>query len=205
MIKYLNKTCLSGGDNNDILYLKTSDSCLAFTKPSQGPNFKKLLCSNIDFLELSNHDIIFSYRAIGFISKNNPNIKYNRKIFSSLSKDQRKASNEQIKYLLAQKRNSTHFNNLFIGNDSIQQKYNKENFYEISMKYSFSSNEAIANKNQIETFKISDKPFKYSKIGFISLNNKSILYTILSVYSKTFSIMNKTFFLNYFNNKFHKC
>ena len=36
---------------------------------------------------MPNHDIICSYRAIGNPSEENPRIKYNRKIFSSISKD----------------------------------------------------------------------------------------------------------------------
>jgi hypothetical protein len=41
----------------------------------------------VDFFELPNHDIICSYRAIGNPSNDNPLFKYNRKIFSSISKD----------------------------------------------------------------------------------------------------------------------
>ena len=97
---YLNNTCLLGGDNiKNILCLMSSDNGLTGTKLYKGSNFQKLLCSNIVFLEF-NHDIISSYRAIGFISKNNPNIKFNRKIFGSLQKDWRKTRNDQInKYI----------------------------------------------------------------------------------------------------------
>jgi len=150
-----------------------SDKGLTGTKLYKGWNFQKLLCSTIVFLEF-NHNIICSYRAIGFISKNNPNIKFNRKIFGSLPKDWRKTWNNQINnylivinkegFLLAQKGISTNFNNLFLDNDIIKPKYNKENFYEINIRYSFWTNETIANINQIETFKISDKLFKYSKM-----------------------------------------
>ena len=45
------------------------------------------MCSNVDFFELPNHDIICSYRAIGNPSYNDPRIRYNRKIYSALSKD----------------------------------------------------------------------------------------------------------------------
>ena len=40
-------------------------------------------------------------------------------------------------FLLAQKGISTNFNNLFLDNDIIKPKYNKENFYEINIRYSF--------------------------------------------------------------------
>ena len=45
------------------------------------------ICSNVDFFELENHDIISSYRAIGNQSSENPEIRYNRKICSSISHD----------------------------------------------------------------------------------------------------------------------
>ena len=43
--------------------------------------------SNVNFFELQNHDIISSYRAIGNLSSDNPDIKYNRKLCSSISYD----------------------------------------------------------------------------------------------------------------------
>ena len=45
------------------------------------------ICSNVNFFELQNHDIISSYRAIGNLSSDNPDIKYNRKLCSSISYD----------------------------------------------------------------------------------------------------------------------
>ena len=50
-------------------------------------NFPNYFCSNVDFFELPNYDIICSYRAIGLKSNDNPLIKLNRKIFSSISKN----------------------------------------------------------------------------------------------------------------------
>ena len=49
--------------------------------------FSTIFFSNVDFFELQNHDIICSYRTIGNPSGKGTFVKYNRKIFSSISKD----------------------------------------------------------------------------------------------------------------------
>ena len=49
-------------------------------------NFPEHMCSNVDFFELPNHEILCTYRPIGKRSFNKRNI-FNRKIFSSISKD----------------------------------------------------------------------------------------------------------------------
>ena len=85
--EYWNNTWLLGGDNGTILCHRSFDKGLTWTEPSRVSNFPKYFCSNVDFFELPNHDIICSYRAIGDISSNDPNIRYRRKIFSSISKD----------------------------------------------------------------------------------------------------------------------
>ena len=66
---------------------RSNDQGLTWSKPSIVSNFPNHFCSNVDFFELPNHDIICSYRAIGKSDDPNPKIKYNRKIFSSISKD----------------------------------------------------------------------------------------------------------------------
>ena len=85
--EYWNNTWILGGDNGTILCQRSYDNGLSWTKPSKVSNFPRLFCSNVDFFELPNHDIICSYRAIGNISDNDFNFRYIRKIFSSLSKD----------------------------------------------------------------------------------------------------------------------
>ena len=85
--EYWNNIWLLGGDNGTILCHRSEDEGLTWSSPSLVSNFPNHFCSNVDFFELPNHDIICSYRAIGNPSDENPRIKYNRKIFSSISKD----------------------------------------------------------------------------------------------------------------------
>ena len=92
--EYWNNTWLLGGDNGTILCYRSYDNGLTWTEPSKVSNFPKLICSNVDFFELPNHDIICSYRAIGSIHNKESDIKYNRKIFSSISKDGGKTWND---------------------------------------------------------------------------------------------------------------
>ena len=85
--EYWNNTWLLGGDNGTILCHRSNDSGLTWSEPSIVSNLTNYFCSNVDFFELPNHDIICSYRAIGKETYNNSNVKYNRKICSSISKD----------------------------------------------------------------------------------------------------------------------
>ena len=85
--EFWNNSWLLGGDNGTILCYRSNDEGLSWSEPSKVSNFPNYFCSNVDFFELPNHDIICSYRALGNPTFNDPNIKYNRKIFSSLSKD----------------------------------------------------------------------------------------------------------------------
>ena len=85
--EYWNNRWLLGGDNGTIICYISEDQGLTWSSPSFVSNFPKYVCSNVDFFELPNHDIICSYRAIGSHTSHNPNIKYNRKIFSSISKN----------------------------------------------------------------------------------------------------------------------
>ena len=92
--EYWNNTWLLGGDNGTILCHRSNDSGLTWSEPSIVSNFSKHFCSNVDFFELPNHDIICSYRAIGNPSYNDPDIRYNRKIYSSISGDGGKTWND---------------------------------------------------------------------------------------------------------------
>ena len=85
--EFWNNTWLLGGDNGTILCFRSNDEGITWSQPSIVSKFPKFFCSNVDFFELPNHDIICSFRAIGNPSYNDPKIRYNRKIFSSLSKD----------------------------------------------------------------------------------------------------------------------
>ena len=85
-------------------------------------------------------------------------------------------------YLSLQERNLTHIKNIIFQNDSIKKNFNKENFYEMSIKYDNSNNEIKAYINKKEIFKISDKSFKYSEIGFMNFNNGTIFTDLLSEY-----------------------
>ena len=60
---------------------------LSWTLPSEISKFPEHICSNINLFELPNHDIIASFRAIGKSDNPNIDIKYNRKIGSSISHD----------------------------------------------------------------------------------------------------------------------
>ena len=91
---YWNYTWLLGGDNGTILCHRSNDKGLTWSEPSIVSNFPGYFCSNVDFFELPNHDIICSYRVIGKPDNENLKVKYNRKIFSSISKDGGKTWNE---------------------------------------------------------------------------------------------------------------
>ena len=85
--EYWNHSWLLGGDNGTILCHRSYDNGLTWSEPSRVSNFPNFFCSNVDFFELPDHNVICSYRAIGQASYSNPFIKYNRKIISSISKD----------------------------------------------------------------------------------------------------------------------
>ena len=85
--KYWNNAWLLGGDNGTILCYRSLDKGLTWSQASIVSNLPKYFCTNVNFFELPNHDILCSYRAIGNNSYSKDNIRYNRKIYSSLSKD----------------------------------------------------------------------------------------------------------------------
>ena len=66
---------------------KSTDYGNHWTDPVEISKYPNHICSNVDLFELPNHDIISSYRAIGNPLSNNVNIKYNRKLCSSISHD----------------------------------------------------------------------------------------------------------------------
>ena len=87
--EYWNNTWLLGGNIEDgkIYVQRSNDEGLNWDKPIPISFYPDHICSNVNFFELQNHDIISSYRAIGNLSSDNPDIKYNRKLCSSISYD----------------------------------------------------------------------------------------------------------------------
>ena len=83
---YWNNTWLLGGDNGTILCRRSEDEGIHWSNPVIVSNFPNHICSNVDFFELPSHEIICTYRLIGKYSLD-PDINYNRKIYSSISKD----------------------------------------------------------------------------------------------------------------------
>jgi len=83
---YWNNTWLLGGDNGTIICRRSEDEGIHWSEPVNVSNFPNHICSNVDFFELPNHEILCTYRLIGKYSLD-PDIKYNRKIYSSISKD----------------------------------------------------------------------------------------------------------------------
>ena len=64
-------------------------------------------------------------------------------------------------------------------NDLIHLNYNKENVYKMSISYNSFSNELIASLNDKEVFKISDKFYMNSEIGFVSSENGTIFTQLI--------------------------
>lgn len=87
--EYWNNTWLLGGNIEDgkIYVQRSNDEGLNWDNPIPISFYPKHTCSNVNFFELQNHCIISSYRAIGNLSSDNPDIKYNRKLCSSISYD----------------------------------------------------------------------------------------------------------------------
>jgi len=86
---YWNNTWLLGGNIEDgkIYVQRSNDEGLNWESPIPISFYPNHICSNVNFFEMQNHDIISSYRAIGDQSSDNPDIKYNRKLCSSISYD----------------------------------------------------------------------------------------------------------------------
>ena len=87
--KYWNNTWLLGGNIEDgkIYVQRSDDEGLNWDSPIPVSFYPYHTCSNVNFFEMQNHHIISSYRAIGNLSSDNPDIKYNRKLCSSISYD----------------------------------------------------------------------------------------------------------------------
>ena len=123
-----------GGDNGTVLCHRSNDEGLTWSKPSIVSKFPNYFCSNVDFFELPNHDIICSYRAIGNSSIKKFNIRYNRKIVSSISKDGGKTwKNLGLiidNFILTKRLGKTH-------NKAIEaiKHYNKAGFFEPFVQY----------------------------------------------------------------------
>ena len=85
---YWNNNWLLGGNyGNNVGCRISKDKGLTWTEPIEISKYPNHVCSNIDIFELSNHDIISSFRAIGRFDDPNENIKYNRKLGCSISHD----------------------------------------------------------------------------------------------------------------------
>ena len=123
-----------GGDNGTVLCHRSNDEGLTWSEPSIVSKFPSYICSNVDFFELPNHDIICSYRAIGNSSIKRNNIRFNRKIFSSISKDGGKTwKNLGLiidNFILAERLGKTK-------NEAIKaiKNYNKAGFFEPFVQY----------------------------------------------------------------------
>jgi hypothetical protein len=74
-------------EDGKIYIQRSNDEGINWDNPIPITFYSEYICSNVDFFELENHDIISSYRAIGNQSSENPEIRYNRKICSSISHD----------------------------------------------------------------------------------------------------------------------
>ena len=68
---------LLGGNIEDgkIYVQKSNDEGLNWDTPIPISFYPDHICSNVNFFELKNHEIISSYRAIGNLSSDNPDIK----------------------------------------------------------------------------------------------------------------------------------
>ena len=85
---YWNNTWLLGGNNgNKVICRRSTDKGKHWTDPIEISKYPNHICSNVDLFELPNHDIISSYRAIGNPLSNLINIKYNRRLCTSISHD----------------------------------------------------------------------------------------------------------------------
>lgn len=86
--KYWKNTWILGGNfGNNVGSRISKDQGLSWTEPAYISKLPDHICSNINLFELPNHDIIASYRAIGRFDIPDENIKYSRKIGSSISHD----------------------------------------------------------------------------------------------------------------------
>ena len=85
---YWNNAWLLGGNFGiDVGCRISYDQGITWSEPIFISKFPNHVCSNIDLFELPNHDIISSFRAIGKFDSLDKNIKYNRKLGSSISHD----------------------------------------------------------------------------------------------------------------------
>ena len=74
-------------DDGKIIVRRSKDNGKNWGEPIPITYYPDYFCSNVNFFELKNHDIICSYRAIGNLSSFNLEIKHNRKLCSSISHD----------------------------------------------------------------------------------------------------------------------
>ena len=86
---YWNNTWLLGGNGEDgKLYLQLSyNEGKNWTLPMVISHYPDHFCTNVAFYELPNHDIISAYQVEGHYMSIVPEIRHNRKIASSISRD----------------------------------------------------------------------------------------------------------------------
>ena len=85
---YWNNAWLLGGNyGNDVGCRISHDQGITWSEIILISKFPNHICSNIDLFELPNHDIISSFRAIGKLDIFDKDIKFNRKLGSSISHD----------------------------------------------------------------------------------------------------------------------
>ena len=86
---YWGNIWLLGGNEGEgkIFCRRSKDKGENWSEPIQISKYPEHTCSNVDFFELPNHNIISSYRAIGNNLNSNSEIKYNRKLCTSISYD----------------------------------------------------------------------------------------------------------------------
>lgn len=86
---YWNNTWLLVGNGEDgKLYLQLSyNEGKNWTAPTVFSKYPDHFSSNVAFYELPNHDIIAAYQTVGYYISIVPEIRHNRKIVSSISKD----------------------------------------------------------------------------------------------------------------------
>ena len=87
-------------------------------------------------------------------------------------------NNEGI--LSFQNRTKNEKKNLYSNKNLIHINYNKENVYKMSIKYNYSTNEIAAYINELDVFKITNKYFLNSFVGFLSSNCGTIFTQLMS-------------------------